>query len=75
MKFYNFMSHDGTFDSLLCPEGRIFVHNDCPGEGFSSLQVVSRGAWFWMKLIPALPWVLNSRGNNFKLKMRLKFSQ
>ena len=43
MKFYNFMSRDGAFDSLLCPEGRIFVHNDCPGEGFSSLQVVSRG--------------------------------
>ena len=29
------------------------------GEGFCSLQVVSRGfvlgGWFWMKLIPALP--------------------
>ena len=25
---------DGVFDSLFCPEGRAFVHNDCPGEGF-----------------------------------------
>ena len=22
---------DGAFDSLFCPEGRVFVHNDCPG--------------------------------------------
>ena len=21
----------GAFDSLFCPEGRVFVHNDCPG--------------------------------------------
>ena len=32
------------FDSLFCPEGRVFVHNDClGGEGFCSLQFVSRG--------------------------------
>ena len=31
VKFYNFMSRGGTFDSLFCPEGRVFVHNDCPG--------------------------------------------
>ena len=25
----------GAFDSLFCPEGRVFVHNDCPeGKGF-----------------------------------------
>ena len=23
-----------TFDSLFCPEGRVFIHNDCPGGGF-----------------------------------------
>ena len=33
----------GAFDSLFCPEGRVFVHNDCPeGKGFCSFQVVSR---------------------------------
>ena len=25
-------SGGGAFDSLFCPEGRVFVHNDCPGE-------------------------------------------
>ena len=59
VKFSNFMSKGWGFDSLFCPEGRVFVHNDCPGgEGFCSLQVVSLGfvpgGWFWMKLIPAL---------------------
>ena len=59
VKFSNFMSGGGAFDSLFCPEGRVFVHNDCPrGERFCSLQVVSwgfvPGGWFWMKLIPAL---------------------
>ena len=24
----------GAFDSLFCPEGRGFVHNDCPWGGF-----------------------------------------
>ena len=24
----------GAFDSLFCPEGRVFVHNDCPRGGF-----------------------------------------
>ena len=32
----------GAFDSLFCPEGRVFVHNECPeGKGFCSFQVVS----------------------------------
>ena len=45
VKFSNFMSRGGAFDSLFLPEGRAFVHNDCSeGEGFCSLQVVSR--WF-----------------------------
>ena len=53
------MSWGGAFDSLFCPKGRVFVHNDCPGGGFCSLQdvpwpfVLGGGGWFWMKLIPA----------------------
>ena len=35
VKFSNFMSRDGAFDSLFCPEGMVFVHNNCPrGGGF-----------------------------------------
>ena len=48
---------DGAFDSLFCPEGRVFVQNDCPGEGFLLPSGRVRGlswGWFWMKLIPAL---------------------
>ena len=41
VKFSNFMSRGGDFDSLFCPEGRVFVHNDCPIGGFCSIQVVS----------------------------------
>ena len=52
------MSRGWAFDSLFCPEGRVFVHNDCPGgKGFCSLHVVSSGGgggWKWIKLIPAL---------------------
>ena len=58
VKFSNFMSQGWGIDSLFCPEGRGFAHNDYPGEGFCSLQVVPPGGrgWFWMKLIPALRW-------------------
>ena len=31
VKFSKFMSRGGAFDSLFCPEGRVFVHNDSPG--------------------------------------------
>ena len=31
VKFSNFMSRGWGFDPLFCPEGRVFVHNDCPG--------------------------------------------
>ena len=45
--FVNFLTlcpGGGAFDFLFCPEGRVFVQNGCPGgEGFCSLQVVSRG--------------------------------
>ena len=27
----------GSFGSLFCPEGRVFVHNDCPG-GFAPFK-------------------------------------
>ena len=39
--FVNFLTlypRGGAFDSLFCPEGRVFVHNDCP-----PLQVMYRG--------------------------------
>ena len=66
VKFSNFMSRGGAFDSLFCPEGRVFVHNDCPGGGrvfvhndcpgggrvFAPFKSCP-GGWFWMKLIPA----------------------
>ena len=29
VKFSDLMSLGGTFDSLFCLEGRVFVHNDC----------------------------------------------
>ena len=31
VKFSNFMSRGGAFDSLFCPEGRVFVHNEYLG--------------------------------------------
>ena len=36
VKFSNFCPGGGAFDSLICPEGRIFVHNDCPGRRVSA---------------------------------------
>ena len=61
VKFSNFLFlyFGGAFDSLFCPEGRVFVHNDCPGGGrvfapFKSCPGgLSQGEWLWMKLIPA----------------------
>ena len=38
------MSRGGAFDSLFCPDGRVFVHNDCPG-GWS-FPPSSRVLWF-----------------------------
>ena len=45
VKFSKFMSRGEAFDSLFCPEGRVFVHNDSPGRGrvfapFESCPVV-----------------------------------
>ena len=56
------MCRGGAFDSLFCPAGRVFVHNDCPvggggggGEGRVFAPFKSwPGGWLWMKLIPAL---------------------
>ena len=31
VKFLTLCPGDGAFDSLFCPEGRVFVRNDCPG--------------------------------------------
>ena len=58
VKFSNFM-WGGAFDSLFYPEGRGFVHNDCPRGGVLSPssrvpRVCPGGGWFWMKL-RALP--------------------
>ena len=33
VKFSYFMSRGWAFDYLFCPEGRVFVDNDCPGGG------------------------------------------
>ena len=39
VKFSNFMSRGEAFDSLFCPEGRVFVHNDCPrGRDFAPFK-------------------------------------
>ena len=38
------MSLGGAFEFLFCPEGRVFVHNDCPGGGgFSPFKSCPRG--------------------------------
>ena len=50
VKFSNFMSRGWAFDSLFCPEGRVFVHNDCPGGGYlppsSHVPCLSLEEWF-----------------------------
>ena len=44
VKFSNFMAQGGAFDSLFCPEGRVFVHNDCPrGRVFAPFKSSPRG--------------------------------
>ena len=47
MKFGNFMSQDGAFDSHCRFPGRAFVQNDCPGGGFWSCvsAVCPRRRW------------------------------
>ena len=35
VKFSNSMSQGWGFDSLFCPEGRVFVHSDCLEGGLS----------------------------------------
>ena len=52
VKFSNFVSLGGAFDSMFCPEGRVFVHNDCPeGRVFAPFKSCPGGGWFWMKLM------------------------
>ena len=44
VKFSNFMSLGGAFDSMFCLEGRVFVHNDCPeGRVFASFKACPGG--------------------------------
>ena len=46
-----------AFDSLFCPEGRVFVHNDCPRESvFAPFKTCpgGGGGLSWIKLTPAL---------------------
>ena len=52
VKFSNFMSQAWGFWHPVLSRGECAVI--VPGEGFCSLQIVSWGGWFWMKLIPAL---------------------
>ena len=55
VKFSDFVSRGGAFDSLFCPEGRVFVQNDCSRRRvFVPFKACPQGGWFWMKLIPAL---------------------
>ena len=49
VKFFNFMSWSGAFDSLFCSWGRVFVHNDCSGGGgFCPFAVTSNDLAFVM---------------------------
>ena len=45
MKFFTLCPKVGALDSLFCPEGRVFVHNDCAGGTvlLPSSRVLSRG--------------------------------
>ena len=48
----------GAFDSLFCPNRRVFIQNDCPGgesllPSSRVLGICPRG-WLWLKSIPAL---------------------
>ena len=52
------MSCGGAFESLFCPGGSIFVHNDCPdGRVLLSSHFLGGfilGRWLMMKVIGAL---------------------
>ena len=53
VKFYNFMSWGGAFDSLFCTGQGVVVHNDCHwGKGFCPFELCpGRG---FVKLMAAL---------------------
>ena len=47
VKFSDFMSQGGAFDCLFCPEGRVFVHSDCPwGRVSASFKSCPKGDGF-----------------------------
>ena len=57
--FYLYVARGEAFDSLFCPEGRVLYTMIVPGgRVFAPFKFcpggLSRGGWFWMKLIPAL---------------------
>ena len=59
VKLSNFIPYvpgGGTFDSLFCSDGSVFVHSDCPRGGFllpsSCVPGICPGG-LWMKLILA----------------------
>ena len=43
VKFSDFMSRGGVFNSLFCLEGRVFVHNDGPGRRVLPLWIMFQG--------------------------------
>ena len=53
VKFSYFCPGGGAFDSLICPKGRVSVHNDYPGGRVFAPFKSCPGGWFWMKLIAA----------------------
>ena len=58
VKFSNFVSQGGAFDSLFRPGRRVSVHSDCSrGRVFAPFEPCFRGlsgGWLRMKLIVAL---------------------
>ena len=56
VKFPTLFPKGGAFDSLFCPEERVFVHNDCPGRRvlLPSSRLPGGGGGVALKLIPVL---------------------
>ena len=63
----------GLLTPCSVPRGGLSYTMTVPGEGFCFLQVVSRGGWFWMKLIPALTVVEKQKDAQLTLFTKLIF--